>query len=85
MRKLQLIKPWGLRTVRQRLNDTTDLKVMEGTTYMPCMGPVATDIIAEGYLADSDIRQCIAFNVNPATQGPRAEFIHTSAIQKIRG
>lgn len=36
MKKLRLIKPWKLRTVKQRIENNV---VKGGVDYMPCCGP----------------------------------------------
>lgn len=42
--KLRLIKPWGLRTVRQHLNVVNEDRA-SAMFIQQCMGPVATDAI----------------------------------------
>ncbi|HXS35834.1 MAG TPA: hypothetical protein VN721_03990 [Flavipsychrobacter sp.] len=41
MKKLRLIKPWHLRTIRQRLSEERELRNIELATFIPCVGPVS--------------------------------------------
>jgi hypothetical protein len=41
MKKLRLIKPWHLRTIRQRLSEERELRNTQSTTFTPCLGPVS--------------------------------------------
>jgi hypothetical protein len=43
MRKLQLIKPWKLKTVRVRLDAQVDFAGVDTRSNIPCCGPAGDD------------------------------------------
>ena len=54
MKKLNLVKPWRMRVVRQNLGDLRMCSGTEDIIFVPCLGPRSTDEAA--YLFESSPR-----------------------------
>ncbi len=84
MRKLRLIKPWQLRTIRQSLCDERMMVKEVVGSFTPCRGPVA-DVDYCSYLEAQDLRFGNSFceNRHFALKAPVSNLIFVPA--NIRG
>ena len=84
MKKLRLIKPWQLRTIRQRLCDERTAVQEVGYAFTPCRGPVP-DATYCAYLENGDVRFTNTFCENNAyaVKAPVSNLIFVPA--NIRG
>ncbi len=84
MKKLRLIKPWQLRTIRQRLCEERMITKEIAYTFAPCRGPVA-DMEYSTFRDARDFRlgNTICENHHYALKAPVSNLIFVPA--NIRG